>query len=102
MNEGVENRRAGAWRDGRTCLARPNSHERTGTGKILFSPFPFPCSGNHTLPVTRFSLSVENEQADAGRDGQTRLARPNGRARTGTYCIVVCVLLITRQDEIEG
>ena len=24
----------------------------------------------------RFSLSVENVQADAGRDGQTRLARP--------------------------
>ena len=33
---------------------------------------------------TRFSLSVENEQADAGRDGRTRLARPNSQARTGT------------------
>ena len=33
---------------------------------------------------TRFSLSMENEQADAGRDGQTRLARPNSQARTGT------------------
>ena len=33
---------------------------------------------------TRFSLSVENEQANAGRDCQTRLARPNSQARTGT------------------
>ena len=32
----------------------------------------------------RFSPSVENEQADAGRDGRTRLARPNSQARTGT------------------
>ena len=28
--------------------------------------------------------SVENEQADAGRDGRTRLARPNSQAQTGT------------------
>ena len=27
---------------------------------------------------------MENEQTDAGRDGRTRLARPNFRARTGT------------------
>ena len=32
---------------------------------------------------TRFSLSMENEQADAGQDGQTCLARPNSQARTG-------------------
>ena len=32
----------------------------------------------------RLSLSVEYEQTDAGRDDQTRLARPNSRARTGT------------------
>ena len=32
---------------------------------------------------TRFSLSMENEQADAGQDGRTRLARPNSQARTG-------------------
>ena len=31
-----------------------------------------------------FSLNVENEQADAGRNGRTRLARPNSQARTGT------------------
>ena len=30
---------------------------------------------------TRFSLSVENEQTDAGRDGQTCLASPNSQAR---------------------
>ena len=30
------------------------------------------------------SLSVENEKAHAGRNGRTRLARPNSRARTGT------------------
>ena len=42
----------------------------------------FPCK--ETLVGTRFSLSVENEQADAGRDGRTRLARPNSQARTGT------------------
>ena len=27
---------------------------------------------------------MDNEQADAGRDGRTRLARPNSLARTGT------------------
>ena len=33
---------------------------------------------------TRLSLSMENEQADAGRDVQTCLARPNSQARMGT------------------
>ena len=32
----------------------------------------------------RFILSVENERADAGRDGRTSFARPNFQARTGT------------------
>ena len=40
---------------------------------------------------TRFSLSVENEQADPGRDGRTRLARPNSQARTGTGKMIVPV-----------
>ena len=31
-----------------------------------------------------FSLSVENEQADAGQDGRACLTRPNSRARTET------------------
>ena len=34
--------------------------------------------------IIRFSLSVENEWADAGRDGQTRLAGPYSQARAGT------------------
>ena len=33
---------------------------------------------------TRFSLSVENEQADTRRDGQICLAKPNFRAGRGT------------------
>ena len=41
-------------------------------------------SGGIPQVSTRFSLGVENEQADAGRDGRTRLARPNSQARTGT------------------
>ena len=32
----------------------------------------------------RFSLSFENEQADAGRDGRICLARLNSQARAGT------------------
>ena len=33
---------------------------------------------------TRFSMGVENEQADAGRDDRTCLAKTNSQARTGT------------------
>ena len=33
---------------------------------------------------TRFSLSLEKKRTDVGRDGRTRLARPNVRARTRT------------------
>ena len=32
----------------------------------------------------RMSLSMENEQAEPGRDSRTRLARPISQARTGT------------------
>ena len=32
---------------------------------------------------TKFKLSVKNEQDDLGRDGQTWLARPISKARTG-------------------
>ena len=32
---------------------------------------------------TRFSESMENKQADAGRAGQTPVARPNSQARSG-------------------
>ena len=34
--------------------------------------------------MDRFSLGVENGQADVGRDGLTCIARPNSQARTGT------------------
>ena len=34
------------------------------------------------IPI--FSLSMENEQAGAGRDGQTRPSGPNSQERTGT------------------
>ena len=34
-------------------------------------------------PMSRHQIQPENEQADAGRDGRTRLARPNSPARTG-------------------
>ena len=34
--------RAGAGRDGRPCLARPNFQARTGTRKVHF-----PCSADH-------------------------------------------------------
>ena len=30
------------------------------------------------------SLSIENEQADTGRDGQSCLAKPSSQAQTGT------------------
>ena len=37
-------------------------------------------------PVSKHQIQPEygDEQADAGRDGSTRLARPNSQARTGT------------------
>ena len=38
----VENERAGAGRDGRSCLAKKKMQARTGTGK-----FHFPCSADH-------------------------------------------------------
>ena len=37
-------------------------------------------------PVSKHQIQPEygDEQADAGRDGRTYLARPNSQARTGT------------------
>ena len=40
---GVENKGADAGRNGRTCLARPNSQARTGTGENN----NVPCSADH-------------------------------------------------------
>ena len=45
-------------------------------------------SGGIQLVSTRFSLNVENGQADAGRDGQARFGRPSSQARTGAGKIV--------------
>ena len=45
-------------------------------------------SGGLPQVSTRFSLSVENELADAGRDGRTRYARPNSQVRTETEKII--------------
>ena len=45
----------------------------------------------------RFSLGVENEQADAGRNGRTRLARPNSPARTGTGENLVLIFILIVQ-----
>ena len=39
LNLSVENEQTEGGRDGQTCLARPNSQARTGTGKYLFSLF---------------------------------------------------------------
>ena len=36
------------------------------------------------LVSIRFSLSMENEWADEGRDGRTRLVTPNSQVRKGT------------------
>ena len=36
------------------------------------------------MRMSGFNHGVENERAEAGRDGRTRLARPNSQARTGT------------------
>ena len=40
--------------------------------------------GRNPVSSTRFSLRFKNEQADAERDGRTRVAKPNSQARTGT------------------
>ena len=50
-----------------------------GTNKWM----PSRKAGEFPSVSTRFSLRVENEQDDAGRDGRTCLARPNYQARTG-------------------
>ena len=43
----------------------------------------------HTLTDSAYEYSVDNQQADAGQDGQTRLARLNSQARAGTgKCLI--------------
>ena len=45
---------------------------------------PYHISGEIPRESTTFSLSVDGERADAGRDDRTRLAISNSHSRTGT------------------
>ena len=60
---GAENERADAERDGRTCLARPNSQARAWTGKMYF-----PCSADYrqdrqiTIPVDAQSAERDDHE----------------------------------------
>ena len=50
---------------------------------MLTAPSPLLQRYANTGVSTRYRLSVENERADAGRDGQTRLSREtNSQVRT--------------------
>ena len=52
------------------------------------------CSGKQEKPVQapdRYSLSVGNGQADAGRDGRTCCARPNSQERFVTRKIIFSI-----------
>ena len=52
----------------------------------------------HTIIVTRFSRSMENERFDAERDGRACLARPNFHARTGAGCKVFALFSQRRAE----
>ena len=54
----------------------------SGAGKNIWTP-PW-MSGGIPGVNTRFSVNIENEQADTRWDSQTCLAKPNSQARTGT------------------
>ena len=58
------------------------------SGKNIWTPPR--TSGEIPLISTRLSVSIENEQADTRRDGQTCLAKPNSQARTGTRIFFPC------------
>ena len=53
-----------------------------GACKNIWTP-PW-TSGRTPRVSTRFSVGIENEQADTRRDSQTCLAKTNSQARTGT------------------
>ena len=40
--------------------------------------------GSNPVSKRQIQLEYGDEKADAGRDGRTRLARPNSQAQTGT------------------
>ena len=83
-------------------IARP---DKLGTDGGWLTVYIYMCvdtvaeSGVNPASKTRFSLSVENddEQADTGRDGRTRLARPHySQARTGTGKYSFFLVQLTR------
>ena len=53
-------------------------------------------SGGIPRVSTRFSVSIENEQADKRRDSRTCLAKPNSQARTGARIFFPAQLTMTR------
>ena len=64
--------------------------------------------GRNSVSRHQIHLRVENEQAAAGRDCRTRLARPNSQARTGTgkYSLSIFTfhveLTMSRIDNLPG
>ena len=51
--------------------------------------------GRNSVSKHQIQPEYGDEQADAGRDGRTRLARPNYQARTGTGILIFPVQLTT-------
>ena len=63
-----------------------------GAGKNTWTP----PRNSGRIPSTRFSDSIENEQADKRRYSQTCLAKPNSQARTGARKFSPVQLTINR------
>ena len=63
-----------------------------GAGKNIWTP----PRNSGRVPSTRFSISIENEQADKRRYSQTCLAKPNSQARTGARQFSPVQLTINR------
>ena len=63
-------------------------------GKYIWTPLR--TLGGIPRVSTRFSVSIENEQADTGRDGQTCPAKPNSQAQTGTKKFSLVQLTMNR------
>ena len=63
-----------------------------GAGKNIWTPL----RKSGRIPSTRFSVSIENEQADKRRYSQTCLAKPNSQARTGARKFSPVQLTINR------
>ena len=63
-----------------------------GAGKNIWTP----PRNSGRIPSTRFSVSIENEQADKRRYSQTCLTKPNSQARTGARKFSPVQLTINR------